>query len=333
MFSYPINSNCCSSCVSLRKRFYIPPSQWIVIEGTFSRTVGYNHIVSSGTTVPSVSHHIVSSDRVSRPGMGILCSNILSRATGVSICRDSAGIYIFQNMSWGWEMRVRRYDQVLPRVKQHLFKLSFCRFSIMCHYHISPHPACYAAIWSKSGFYWFIKVLQVLYGINITTSHHFIVCFKWHRGVHALVGKGWKHMNCMSKVKSWKLKVKSWSAMLSWNQFWQQAFILSPPKPKLMQLDPYYILPPEWKQWKRLSWNVGIDLIEIKILCNPTHVESTVWTPVDYLFQLSRSFQQYLNQMRSGYQYLIRKNIWPVSDIRMSWTICINPPSITSQSV
>ena len=35
-----------SSCVSLRKRFYIPPSQWIVIDGTFSRTVGYNHIVS-----------------------------------------------------------------------------------------------------------------------------------------------------------------------------------------------------------------------------------------------------------------------------------------------
>ena len=209
MFSYPINSNCCSSCVSLRKRFYIPPSQWIVTDGTFSRTVGYNHIVSSGTTVPSVSHHIVSSDRVSRPGMGILCSNILSRATGVSICRDSAGIYIFQNMSWGWEMRVRRYDQVWPRVKQHLFKLSFCRFSIMCHYHISPHPACYAAIWSKSGFYWFIKVLQVLYGINITTSHHFIVCFKWHRGVHWLEKAENTWTACQkSKVESWKSKVE-----------------------------------------------------------------------------------------------------------------------------
>ena len=58
MFSYPINSNCCSSCVSLRKRFYIPPSQWIVIDGTFSRTVGYNHIVSSGTTVyPIILYH------------------------------------------------------------------------------------------------------------------------------------------------------------------------------------------------------------------------------------------------------------------------------------
>ena len=62
MFSYPINSNCCSSCVSLRKRFYIPPSQWIVIEGTFSRTVGYNHIVSSGNTVvhPIILYHIIS---------------------------------------------------------------------------------------------------------------------------------------------------------------------------------------------------------------------------------------------------------------------------------
>ena len=141
--------------------------------------------------------------------MGILCSNILSRATGVSICRDSAGIYIFQNMSWGWEIRVRRYDQVWPRVKQHLFKLSFCRFSIMCHYHISPHPACYAAIWSKSGFYWFIKVLQVLYGINITTSHHFIVCFKWHRGVHWLEKAENTWTACQkSKVESWKSKVE-----------------------------------------------------------------------------------------------------------------------------
>ena len=179
--------------------------------------------------------------------------NILSLATGVSICRDCAAdlhISEYELRMWG-----KRYDQLWPRVKLATSARVgfFCNvFNHLPYYH-THGPTLLLAIclqqFSKSSWYHVIKAynltaeLCVLYDIKAQRR-----TFHWsHQVFHRLRKVAWDESSVRSAdgvekaentveqrvacVKSWTVQCWVWTTFDSS----PRAFI---PSLKLMQLDP-----------------------------------------------------------------------------------------------
>ena len=190
--------------------------------------------MSSSIFSQIVSYCIIRQGQRARNG-NFMRRNILSLATGVSICRDSppADLHIpeYEHRMWG-----KRYYHLWPGVKQHLAKFSFCLFRSSPIITYRPtQPAMLPSGQSQV----FIGSSRCSRSCMASTSPPAITSLFALSGtvecMHWLEKAENTWTACQkSKVESWKSKVEV-QCWVETNFDSKHSF--SPPNPKLMQLD------------------------------------------------------------------------------------------------